>query len=303
MKMFQDKNMLLHKNSLALVNFKGGAGKTVLTGNLAAIAARLCKWTTVVVDLDANIPLTRLAFGDLSGIPTVKDALKAVALGGEVGDMFRYAPDLGFFILPGSVAGIDEKLARYIPALIRKIKETYFDGNYVDMTLVDTPGESRLINSAVMAGIDFVAVPLSLVALDMAATLLPIAFIKATQKKRNGLPALLGMIPNRVQRRGTYEKAFLRVALENGTILPYIPDSNVIKGSFVKSGGKAGGKLPVLSAPKATATMRLKHLFEEMNKREKDRAGYVAELCDHLGVDPDEILSKETLAPLEVTSG
>jgi len=207
-------------------------------------------------------------------------------MGGEVGGMLRYVPKLGIYILPGNASGIDSKLIRYIPALIHKIKNTYFDGKYVDATFVDTPGESRIINQTVMLSVDYVAVPLSLVALDTAATQLAIRFIQSVQKKREGNPLFLGLIPNKVQRRGKYESEFLNVIMQSGTILPYIPESNVIKGSFSRVGGD-GGQIPILTSPKAKATLRLVRLFDEMNNPNKDRDGYIAEICDFLDVTPE----------------
>jgi cellulose biosynthesis protein BcsQ len=273
----------LRRSSLALVNFKGGAGKTVLAGNLASIAANVMDWNVCVVDLDASAPLTRLALGDVPLRATVREALGMAGRGEDIADVLRFAKNLGFWLLPGSVKGIISEDARHLPRLIQTLKGCRLGDRPVDFIVVDTPGENKVINGAVMASVDFVAMPLALNATDMTATAVTISFVRQMQTKRGGSPIFLGMIPNRVQRRGTYEKAFLAQVLQANVILPYIPESNIIKGSYARS-SRSGGEVPILFAPKAGATQRLVRLFCEMNNPEKKFAAYVEEIRDYLGL-------------------
>lgn len=274
---------LLHRSSLALVNFKGGAGKTVLAGNIASIAAKVLGWRVCVVDLDASAPLTKLAINDIPVDASVIEALGMAARGEDVAPTLRYAQNLGFSLLPGSVRGVSSEEARHLPQLIRALKEIELSDGLVDLVVVDTPGENKVINGAVMASVDYIAMPLALSATDMTATAVTISFVRQMQQKRDGRPVFLGLIPNRVQRRGTYEKAFLDQVLQANAILPYIPDSNIIKGSFART-SRSGGEVPIFYAPNAAATQRLVHLFSEMNNPDKDYPAYVDEIRDCLGL-------------------
>jgi cellulose biosynthesis protein BcsQ len=278
---------ILHRSSLALVNFKGGAGKTVLTGNIAAIAAKVLGWNVCVIDLDASAPLTKLAINDIPAQASIKEALGRAARGESLSNILSYAPTLGFWLLPGSVKGVSGEEVRHLPRLVQALKECRLPDGEIDLVVIDTPGENKVINGAVLASVDHVAMPLTLNATDMTATAVTISFVRQMQQKREGKPVFLGLIPNRVQRRGTYEKAFLDQVLEVNTLLPYIPDSNIIKGSFAKA-SQSGGEVPIYFAPKAAATQRLVHLFSEMNNPHKDFAGYEDEIRGFLEL-PAEI--------------
>ncbi len=276
----------LYRSSLALVNFKGGAGKTVLAGNIASIASRVYGWQVCVIDLDASAPLTKLALNDIPSHASVKQALTLAANGGDAAALLQFSNPLGFFLLPGSVKGVSSEEVRYLPALIQSLKAGKAAGTEIDLVIVDTPGENKIINGAVMASVDHIAMPLALNATDMTATAVTISFVHQMQQKRDGLPVFLGMIPNRVQRRGTYEKAFLDQVLQAGVILPYIPESNIIKGSFSRS-GRDGGEVPIYFAPKAAATQRLVHLLSEMNDPDSDTQAYVDDVRGYLGLIPE----------------
>lgn len=282
--MFSDPDSgQLYKSSLALVNFKGGAGKTVLAGNIAAIASQVYEWNVCVVDLDASAPLTKLALNEIPSRASVKEALGLAAKGQDISALLRFAAPLGFWLLPGSVKGVSGEEVRYLPKLIHSLKEGKNAAGEIDLVIVDTPGENKVINGAVMASVDYIAMPLALNATDMTATAVTISFVHQMQRKREGEPVFLGMIPNRVQRRGTYEKAFLDQVLQAGAILPYIPESNIIKGSFSRS-TKGGGEVPIYFAPNAAATKRLVRLFTEMNNPDKSYSIYVNELRSYLGL-------------------
>ncbi|MCB2160618.1 ParA family protein [bacterium] len=278
---------LLHQSSMALINFKGGAGKTVLAGNIASIAAKTLNWKVCVIDLDASAPLTKLALSDVSPKETIKNALALTANGEDFISVLHFAPSLGFWVMPGSVKGITQEEIKYLPHLIHTLKQVHFAGAYVDLVIIDTPGENKMVNGAVLASVDNIAMPLALSATDMTATAVTISFIKQMQSKRKGKPVFLGMIPNRVRRRGTYERSFLDQVLQANVILPYVPDSNTIRGSFSKS-GRDGGEVPIYYAPKAVATKRLVHLFEEMNNPNKNYPSYVEEIKDYLGLEAND---------------
>jgi cellulose biosynthesis protein BcsQ len=280
-------NGLLYRSSLALVNFKGGAGKTVLAGNLASIAARIAGWKVCVIDLDASAPLTRLAFNAVPLRSTVREALALAAEGSDFSEILRFAPNLGFWILPGSLQGVGSEEVRHLPQLVAALCASYFAGGYVDLVIVDTPGENKLVNGAVLASVEHIAMPLALNATDMTATAVTISFVRQMQARRGGRPIFLGLIPNRIQRGGTYERAFLEQVLQASPVLPYIPDSNIIRGSFARA-GQDGGETPIFFAPRSAATQRLVRLFEALNSAQRDFQTYAAELRAFLGLESAE---------------
>lgn len=242
---------LLHRSSLALVNFKGGAGKTVLAGNLASIASSVLGWRVCVIDLDASAPLSKLAINNLSAGASIKEALDRASRGEGVTEVLQFADNLGFWLLPGDVRGISSAEVRYLPDLLQTLQEAHLDGQHFDLIVVDTPGENKVVNGAVMASVDFIAMPLVMAATDMTATAVTISFVRQMQQKRGGRPVFLGMIPNRVQRRGTYEKAFLDQVLQASAILPNIPDSNIIRAALpgqANMGEKRRSSIPQMPA-------------------------------------------------------
>ena len=284
----------LHKKSLALVNFKGGAGKSTIVANLAATAARQFNWRVLILDLDASAPLTRLALDGQRGLPTVKDALGAMGRGEELVPYLQRADAMSSWLLPGSILEPSAEEIRNIPYLLHAALNAYFEGRHIDLVLIDPPGESKTINGAILSSVDAVALPLALSSTDLAATKVTLQFIKHMQKERDGLPTFLGLIPNRVVRKGTYERIFLDTVLKSGKVLPYLPESNVIKGSFVRE-SSSGGRMPIHFAPKSAAAGQYIALLEALNAQNKDREAYTGALREYLGLE-EEVAKEEVAA-------
>jgi MinD-like ATPase involved in chromosome partitioning or flagellar assembly len=137
------ESLRLKKRSLALVQLKGGVGKTLLAANLACIAAARQNWTTVLLDLDANAPLTGVALGSQEARGTIIDALVRTAKGQPVDDLLVYVPNLGVYLLKGDPRGIPSSMLRFLPQLIHKIRGSYLatpkGSKPVDFVLVDPP--------------------------------------------------------------------------------------------------------------------------------------------------------------------
>lgn len=244
----------------------------------------------MILDLDANAPMTPLALNGVQGLPTVKDALAAVGRGEELVPYLQRAEAMSAWLLPGSVLDLTPEETRNIPFLLHAAKNAYFAGRSIDLVLIDPPGESKAINGAILSCVDAVALPLALSSTDLAATKITLQFIKLMQKEREGLPTFLGLIPNRVARKGTYERIFLDTVLKSGKVLPYLSESNLIKGSFVRE--KEGGRMPVHFAPKSAATGQYIRLLEALNAQKKDRNAYTTELRDYLGVGEGMAVAK-----------
>jgi MinD-like ATPase involved in chromosome partitioning or flagellar assembly len=278
-------SLRLKNRSLALVQLKGGVGKTLLAANLAGIAAARQNWTTVLLDLDANAPLTGAALGSQEVRGTIIDALARTAKGQPVDDLLVYAPNLGVYLLKGDPRGMPPSLLHFLPQLIHEILGSYLTtpegSKAVEFVLVDPPGENREINLAVLSAVDAAATPVMVSSPDMAATGLTLQLIASAQSERGGRPAFLGLIPNRVSRRGSIERAFLDVILKSSKVLPYLPTSDVLRGTFVRRSHQ-GGEAVIHFSPRSNLSRRLVYLWEAMNGPPNQGALYAEEFCRYV---------------------
>jgi len=84
----------MKNQAIALTQLKGGVGKTLISANLAAISAVQNNWTTVLVDLDANSPLTGAVFGGYKTSETVTTALERVSSYEQIDNLLDFTPGL-----------------------------------------------------------------------------------------------------------------------------------------------------------------------------------------------------------------
>ncbi|MBN2500147.1 MAG: ParA family protein [Anaerolineales bacterium] len=285
MAVFAERKSRLHRSVLGIVNLKGGVGKTILSTNLAAIAAKVRKWKIILVDLDNNIPLTRLALDDLRGHHTVLSVLQGMKQGRQLTEAnFTFIQSLGVWLLPGSPRSLGDEEVAQIPRLLAAIKSTYFAGGYVDLVIVDPPGGNRAVNGAVLLGSDNVCMPISVAGTDLMATNLTVNFIKQIQQTNGGRPHFLGFIPNRLKRKDALERSLIETIFKSELVLPYVPESNYIRKSLVTE-GSGGGSVPVHFAPKSMATEKLIRLFNALDEPNPNRRRYELEIRDYLGMD------------------
>ncbi len=276
----------LKGRSFAFIQLKGGTGKTILLINLGAIAAALYNWIIVLVDLDRNAPLTGAIFNDYTGADHVSVALERVSRQEQVDDLLTYVRSLGVYVLKGDIEGIPAGLTRWIPQLIQELRECHVQTEgglrQVDCVLIDAPGENREMNAAILTGVDYVATPIILSSTDVAATSITIQQVTAAQERRGGWPVFLGLVPNRVARRGLIERAFLEVLLESGKLLPFIPTSDTLRGTLVRQSRK--GQASVIGfSPRSSLSQRLVKLWEALNARTPMESVYAGEFCQYIG--------------------
>jgi cellulose biosynthesis protein BcsQ len=278
----------LKGRSFAFIQLKGGTGKTHLLVNLGAIAAHLYQWVIVLVDLDRNAPLTGAIFADYSQHDNVTVALERISRQEQVDDLLTYVPSLGVYVLKGDLEGVPARHIRWIPHLIQELGEcqvqTEQGPRQVDCVLVDAPGENRELNAAILAGVDYVATPIILSSTDVAATSVTIQQINQAQVRRGGWPVFLGLVPNRVARRGPIERAFLEVLLESGKLLPFIPASDTLRGTLVRQ-SRQGQASVIGFSPHSRLSQRLVRLWETLNARTSLEREYAEEFCQYIGTE------------------
>jgi cellulose biosynthesis protein BcsQ len=177
--------MFTRTKKVAFFNNKGGVGKTTLAFNTAVEFAKK-GYKTVLIDLDPQANLTRLALGDdyyentlFSGNKTVYDVLKGVIQGGTDIDLsatFEPAKDStgNLFLLRGDLrlseyenilstgynaAAAGQQLGYFqTSAIDRFLREKGFSDE-VDIFVIDTSPNLGLINRVILLGIDYFVVP------------------------------------------------------------------------------------------------------------------------------------------------
>ena len=284
-------------SSLAFLQLKGGTGKSTLVASMAQCASSIEGWTTVIVDLDANSPITAAVLGDLQNSNTVIDALERVADGDQIDDLLVPAAAYGSntYLLPSDVATIPSDLVELIPDLIEELKRTYVGDTPVDFVLVDTPANIDDINIQVLAGIDYVAMPMSFSGADVSTAKRTVGFITYSQKKRPQTLEFNGFVPTMVRNNGSIDKIvvgdqsknFVTNLIESHMLLPFIPVSEHIRGTFLKS-SKDGGVTPLSFAPRSAASDRLIALWEALRSKHPDRDLYEEELRKRVGLTAGE---------------
>ncbi len=173
---------------LTFFNNKGGVGKTTLAYNCAVEFARK-GYKTVLIDLDPQTNLTRLALGDeyyantlfSSGAKDVSDVLSGVVRGGSDIDIsFKFEQarqgDGNLHLLPGSLklsdyesllttaynsAAAGDQIGYFqTSAVNRYLYEKGLD-EQVDIFIIDTSPNMNLLNRVILLGTDYFVVPMN----------------------------------------------------------------------------------------------------------------------------------------------
>jgi chromosome partitioning protein len=131
---------------VAMVNQKGGVGKTTATLNLAAALAEGQR-RVLVVDCDPrNVATTTLGV-DTSAVPTLTDLLLDGA-GHLVSEIVLPAPLWGFDVAPADAALANRELTRTTGDEFLLADAMAGIGAHYDIVLIDTPGSLGLLTLA-----------------------------------------------------------------------------------------------------------------------------------------------------------
>jgi chromosome partitioning protein len=173
---------------LTFFNNKGGVGKTTLAYNCAVEFAKK-GYKTVLVDLDPQCNLTRLALGDeyyentlfSYNSKTVYDVLKGVSEGGSDIDLtieFEPVKQGGgnLSLLRGSLmlsdyenllstaynqAAAGDKIGCFITSAINRFLNAKALSDQVDIFIIDTSPTLGLLNRVILLGTDYFIVPMN----------------------------------------------------------------------------------------------------------------------------------------------
>lgn len=297
---------LLKGKSLGVMQLKGGTGKTTVTINMAATASKK-GWNVVILDVDQSGQLTDLVLGKFSHEINATEALRDIQNGDQIEHHLLPAKIVGsnVFILPMSPTEIPsgkdihdgENLMGFIPELITEVKNSNVDGKPVDLVLVDIPGAEEDILKKVLEEIDYVAMPMSLAALDLSAAQKTMWYIKEFQKMQDGNPKFLGVILNHVEKGESdkiiaSESEFIRNVIDSGTLLPIFKRSSMHKKALLKEDKSGFIGIPNF-APNSPAGKRVNLLWDVLNDPKMDRTPFKKELEEYLDLYPEEKMAKE----------
>lgn len=189
---------------LALVNLKGGVGKTTTAVNLAAAFAR-SGLRALVVDLDPQGSAS-LSFGVKRGVTTDEEgpsAAEVLAGKAEAAAAVRPTGAEGIDLLPASLrlAGLDMALARkhqperLLNRAIAPIRRRY------DVILFDCPPGLNLLSLNGLAASNGFLVPVVPHHLDMEALAGFLEILETARERLGKLPEMLGILLTMVDHR------------------------------------------------------------------------------------------------------
>ncbi|MEK9153912.1 MAG: AAA family ATPase [Patescibacteria group bacterium] len=171
---------------LVFVNNKGGVGKTTLAFNTAVSLAKM-GYKTVLVDLDPQCNLTRLALGEAyyaahlfsETEKTIYDVLRGVIEGGsDVNLSVRFLPvkaDRNLFLLKGDInlslyegllataygqAASGQPIGYFQTSAIDRFLREKGLSEEVDMFIIDTSPSLGILNQTILLGADYFIVPM-----------------------------------------------------------------------------------------------------------------------------------------------
>ena len=254
---------------IAVINNKGGVGKSTITTNLAA-ALGTSQGGVLVVDLDPQCDST-----DNLGEPNIPQKqslwqLLSDGMAGEDVDISKFVTvtdSRGVMLLPNHVetAWIEAELYSDIPKnflLLRKLLREYASKNY-QFTILDTPPNMGVYVTMAMAAADLVLVPVdagskrAIKGLSRAITT-----IGEVQETINPGLKFLRLIINRIDKRTAISKAVIQQL--NDRFGKDLICSAMIPSNTAIQQAEAAGKTVLSYAPNSKGSQQFRALAKEI---------------------------------------
>lgn len=217
--------------TIAILNLKGGVGKTVTTINTAAILAREYRQRVLLIDADSQCNLSDFVGGD----STVSN-LAQVLRGEHPGEACIQRSALeDVDILPGSDALMDLDLTKVeIGAVraqvLRELAETLSAKDRYDAILIDCPPAFNAASAAALIAADDVVIPIKLDAFSLRGMTNVLRQVK-NMRKINARLRVAGLLPTMYYRSAENDDALETLRKTGWHIFPAIRRSDKVDGS------------------------------------------------------------------------
>jgi cellulose biosynthesis protein BcsQ len=213
---------------LALLQAKGGSGKTVISLNLA-VAYALKGLNVLFIDIDYHASATT----NLIGHAPVEKTIYAALIGNaDAEDLPIFHEGLKGFFIPGSIhlSKLPEDISVFALKYVIHDVQNSPHGPF-DVIVVDCPGNDLVLANLACVASDVVAIPMALSVLDTGATATTFKILHEVRKINASL-RVRGIIPNRVDRDSSLARKITQELLEDNLdimLLPHIPDSRLLE--------------------------------------------------------------------------
>jgi len=196
---------------IAVINQKGGVGKTTTTVSLAAALARK-GFRILMLDLDpqANLTVHVDKRPDLEG-QTVTNLLVE---DGKLADLVQPTTLENVFVVPSdaSLAGVEQVLANRIgrETILREALEVYPDAETFDFVIFDCPPSLGVLSANVLVAADKVIIPMQAEFLSLQGMAKLLEVIQLVQKRLNPELEIACVLPCMVDSRTNLTAEVLR---------------------------------------------------------------------------------------------
>ena len=209
------------KEVLAVVNNKGGVGKTTTVQSLAVAMKRMNKsWRVLVIDIDPQGDLSKLYGWNSSrdGQPTVTDAMAV-----EQGRLPIYKSDRGVYFVPSSpkLQKIEPKLQEQMQPymvlrklILGEVEDCTGDGitsvpHDIDYVLIDCPPALSMCTYNAMAVASGLLIPVQMEGLSVSGLAPVIVEMERVKRELNPQLELRGLLPVMIDPRPNIVRSFV----------------------------------------------------------------------------------------------
>ncbi|MCA8978306.1 MAG: ParA family protein [Planctomycetes bacterium] len=216
---------------IAVINQKGGVGKTTTTVNLGAALART-GFRVLLLDLDpqANLTVHVDKRPDLES-NTMTNLLVEDA---QIADLILETATPGLFMVPSdsSLAGVEQVLANRIgrETILREALDAFPQADAFDFVLFDCPPSLGVLSANVLVAADKVVIPMQAQFLSLQGMAKLLEVIQLVQKRLNPALQIACVLPCMVDARTNLSAEVLREIEEHfGTLLTRTRIRNNVK--------------------------------------------------------------------------
>jgi chromosome partitioning protein len=203
--------------TLAVINQKGGTGKTTTAVNLPAALAEKGK-RSLVIDLDPQAHASSWLGVEDGG----RGLFDAIVDNGNLIDLVAETAVSGVDLIPGStwLAGVEKALSREVgaEAILRRMIAGLPDGRW-DFIFVDCPPALALLSLSALTACDGVIVPVQTEYLAVKGMAALTQTIERVRERLNPSLALAGVLPFRVEATNLSQDAIERLRKAFGALV------------------------------------------------------------------------------------